>query len=133
LNRRKSISSDAESISAWKTVFDCPSIVAALSVARHVVVSSSAARRNTAARSSQRQLAHSRATRFDAAIASCTCSGPAACQSASACVWSCGMTAWCVRPVRISRPPMTTGMSMRSAAIVFSRSFSAARSAEPGR
>ena len=60
MKRQKSISSDAASISAWNTVFDCPSIVAALSVARQVVVSSSAARRNTAARSCQAQLAHSR-------------------------------------------------------------------------
>src|SRR5688500_10614231 len=43
------------------------------------------------------------------------------------------MTTGCVRPVRISRPPMTNGMSTRSAAIVFRRAFSSARSGEPGR
>ena len=52
LKRKKSISSQAASISAWCAVFDWPSIVAALSVARHGPESSSAARRKTAARSS---------------------------------------------------------------------------------
>jgi hypothetical protein len=59
LKRQKSINSQAESISAWNAVFDCPSIVAAFNVARHVVVSSSAARRNTAARSASGQRLHS--------------------------------------------------------------------------
>src|SRR6266851_3189238 len=53
LKRQKSISSHAASISAWCAVFDWPSIVAALSVCRHGPASSSAARRKTAARSSQ--------------------------------------------------------------------------------
>jgi hypothetical protein len=73
LNRQKSISSHAESISAWNTVLDWPSIVAAFTVCRHVVVNSSAARRNTAARSSHAQFAHSAAARLDAAIACSTC------------------------------------------------------------
>src|SRR5690349_8695159 len=60
LKRQKSIISHAESISAWKTVFDWPSIVAALSVARHVVASSSAALISTAARSSHGHADHSR-------------------------------------------------------------------------
>jgi hypothetical protein len=72
LKRQKSISSEAESISAWITVFDCPSIVAAFSVARQVVVSSSAARRNTPARSCSDQLAHSRDAFIAASIACCT-------------------------------------------------------------
>src|SRR4030095_3831019 len=59
LNRQKSTSSDAASISAWNAVFDWPSIVAETTVERHEVVSSSAARRNTAARSSNDQLDHS--------------------------------------------------------------------------
>src|ERR671929_140967 len=53
LKRQKSVSSQAASISAWWTVFDWLSIVAALTVARHGPASSSAARRNMAARSSQ--------------------------------------------------------------------------------
>src|ERR687884_698927 len=52
LKRQKSISSQAASISAWCTVFDWFSIVAALTVARHGPASSSAARSRTAARSS---------------------------------------------------------------------------------
>ena len=55
LKRKKSISSQAASISAWCAVFDWPSIVAALSVSRHGPASSSAARRKTAARSSHGQ------------------------------------------------------------------------------
>ena len=35
-------------------------------------------------------------------------------------------------PVRISVPPMMSGMSIFSAAIDFSRAFSSARSGEPG-
>src|SRR3990172_3282570 len=49
LNRQKSISSQAASISAWCTVFDWLSIVEALIVARHGPASNSAARRKTAA------------------------------------------------------------------------------------
>ena len=52
LKRRKSMSSQALSISAWKTVLLCPSIVAAFSVSRHGPASRSAARSSTAARSS---------------------------------------------------------------------------------
>ena len=52
LKRQKSITSQAESISAWCAVFDWPSIVAAFSVGRHGPARSSAARRKIAARSS---------------------------------------------------------------------------------
>src|SRR5213080_3340542 len=55
LKRQKSTSSHAASISAWCAVFDWPSIVAAFIVSRHGPASSSAARRKTAARSSQGQ------------------------------------------------------------------------------
>ena len=48
LKRKKSIDSQAASISAWCAVFDWPSIVAAFSVSRHGPASSSAARRNDA-------------------------------------------------------------------------------------
>jgi hypothetical protein len=51
LKRRKSIVSQAASISAWWAVFDWLSIVAAFSVERHGPDSSSAARRKTATRS----------------------------------------------------------------------------------
>ena len=52
LKRKKSITSQAASISAWCAVFDWPSIVAAFRVLRHGPESSSAARSRTAARSS---------------------------------------------------------------------------------
>jgi len=72
LKRQKSASSHAASISAWCAVFDWPSIVAALRVERHGPVSSSAARRITAARSShgvRDQSCHAAAA---ASIACCT-------------------------------------------------------------
>ena len=59
MKRRKSIVSQAASISAWCAVFDWLSIVAALSVERHGPASSSAARRNTATRSYHGVAAHS--------------------------------------------------------------------------
>jgi hypothetical protein len=52
LNRQKSVSSQAASISAWCAVLDWPSIVAALTVSRQGPARSSAARRKTDARSS---------------------------------------------------------------------------------
>ncbi len=126
------MSSAAESISAWKAVFDWPSMVAALSVARHVVASSSAARRKTAARSSHGQLAHSRRAAAAASIAWATCSFEALCQSARTCAWSWGMTAFAVSALRTSFPPITSGISIRSPAIAFRRAFSSARSGDPG-
>ena len=53
LNRQKSISSQAASISACCTVLAWPSMVAAFRVARHGPASRSAARRKIAARSSK--------------------------------------------------------------------------------
>ena len=93
LKRQKSISSQAASISAWCAVFDWPSIVAALSVARHGPASSSAARRNTAARSSHGQRDQSCARvggRGDAAL---DLGAPPWWTLASTCAWLCGITA----------------------------------------
>ena len=73
LKRQKSISSHAASISAWCAVFDWPSIVAALSVERHGPASSSAARRNTAARSSHGVRDQSCQALAAASIACSTC------------------------------------------------------------
>jgi hypothetical protein len=72
LKRQKSISSQAESISAWCAVFDWPSIVAALSVARHGPASSSAARSRIAARSSHGVRDQSCHAALAASIACCT-------------------------------------------------------------
>ena len=132
LKRRKSISSQAASISAWCAVFDWPSIVAALSVSRHGPASSSAARRKTAARSSHGQRDQSCHAAAAASIACATCSALAWWTSASTCSLSCGMTAVRVSPVVMSSPPITSGISMRSPAICASRSSSEARSGLPG-
>ena len=86
MKRQKSMSSQAESISAWNAVFDWSSIVAALSVARQVVVSSSAAFRKTAARSSSDQFDQSFHASREAAIAAWTSAGPAMWYSASTCL-----------------------------------------------
>ena len=67
LKRRKSISSQAESISAWYAVLLCPSIVAAFTCARHGPARSSAARTKIAARSSKRIAAQAGAA-FSAAV-----------------------------------------------------------------
>ena len=77
LKRRKSIDSQAASISAWWAVFDWPSIVAALSVSRQGPARSSAARRITVARSSHGQRDQSAHAFAAASIASCTCSAVA--------------------------------------------------------
>jgi hypothetical protein len=53
LKRQKSMSSQAESISAWNAVLDWPSTVAALSFWRHGPASRSAAFRMIAQRSSK--------------------------------------------------------------------------------
>ena len=126
------MSSQAASISAWKIVFDWPSMVAAFKVSRQVVVSRSAALRNTAARSSHGQLAHSARASRAAAMAAVTSSGRALWKSASTWPWSCGITAWPRSPVRTSLPPMTSGISMRSPAIDARRAFTEARSGDPG-
>jgi hypothetical protein len=82
LKRQKSISSQAASISAWWAVFDWPSMVAALSVSRQGPASSSAARRKTAARSSQGSRVQSSQASAEALIASSTSSAPPWCTSA---------------------------------------------------
>src|SRR6478609_11963518 len=69
LNRKKSISSAAASISAWCAVFDWFSIVAATIVVRHGPASSSAAHRKTVARSSHGVRDHSLQESADALIA----------------------------------------------------------------
>jgi len=97
-----------------------------------VVVSSSAAFRRTAARSSHGQRDHSRWAFAAASTACATWSFDARCQSASTWRWSWGITACALSPVRTSLPPMTSGMSRRSAAIDLRRAFSSAFSGEPG-
>ena len=108
-------------------------MVAALSVARHVVASRSAAGRKTAARSSQgqrRPLGAGRGRGLDRLRD--VLLGPALCQSASTWPWSCGITAFAVSPLRTSRPPITSGISIRSPAMASRRALSSALSGDPG-
>ena len=86
MKRRKSIVSQAASISAWWAVFDWFSIVAAFSVERHGPASSSAARRKTATRSCQGVAAHSACGFRAAAIARSTWEASPFATSASTCV-----------------------------------------------
>ena len=132
LKRQKSISSQAASISAWWDVFDWFSIVAATRVERHGPASSSAARRNTDARSSHGSRDQSPCASRAASTACCTCSGPPLATSASTCSLRCGITAWVVSFVSISFPPITIGMVIRSPSICASRSRRSSRSGEPG-
>ena len=126
------MASQALSISAWKAVFDWPSMVAALSTCRQGPASSSAALRNTAARSCQAIAPHSRRASRAAAAASATSSGPAWWNRAS--TWPCrwGMRTSATCPVRIAFPPTTTGISISVAAIRARLALRAAFSGVPG-
>ena len=132
LKRKKSIASQAASISAWWAVFDWPSIVDASIVSRHGPASSSAARRKTVARSSHGQRDQSSHAVAAASIACCTWSAPPWCTSASTCALSCGITACFSSPVVTSLPPITSGTSGRSLRIRSRRSCSRARSGLEG-
>src|SRR5579884_3839773 len=132
LKRQKSGSSQPASISAWCAVFDCPSIVAALTVARHGPVRRSAARRKIAARSShgiRDQSCHASAA---AAAARSTSAAAPLCTVARTWLRLCGITCSNVSPVRTSSPPITSGISSccDSSSASFARSSS--RSGDPG-
>ena len=86
LKRKKSMSSQAESISAWNAVFDWPSIVAALSVARYSPARRSAAFRNTAARASHGSADQSFFAAMAALIAASTSRLPALWYMPSTCL-----------------------------------------------
>ncbi len=105
------MSSHAASISAWCTVFDWPSIVAATRVGRHGPESSSAARRKIAARSSHGIRDQSRHASPAASIARSTSAAPPWWTVASTWSLSCGSTCSNWSPVRTSSPPMTIGRS----------------------
>ena len=85
LNRQKSISSQAASISAWYTDLDWPAIVVALIVARHGPLSRSAALSRIAARSSKDIARQSGAAAAAAPIASATSCSVALCMVPSTC------------------------------------------------
>jgi len=132
LKRRKSIASQAESISAWCTVFDWPSIVAALMRSRHVLANNSPARSITAARSCQGRRSQSCRARAAASQAAATSLGPARCTLASVWRWSWGMRTSSVLPVRTSSPSISSGISITSAAWRASSALSRSFSGEPG-
>src|SRR5712691_2474113 len=114
LYRQKSIDSQAASISAWWTVFDCPSIVAALTVSRHGPASNEAARRSTAARSWYEVAAHARRALRAALIASVKSLSDPTAYSAMLSSLRCGerMSAR-EAPHRLS-PPICIGTSVRA-------------------
>ncbi len=126
------MSSQAASISAWYTVLDWPSIVATFSVSRHGPASSSAARRNTAARSGHGVAAQSRRAPKAAAIAWSTWSRPAVWTSARTWSWRWGAVTGNVVSLLTRRPAITIGASTRSLAIVVRRSVRLSRSGLPG-
>jgi hypothetical protein len=127
------MSSQAESISAWYTDLDWPSIVAALIVARHEPASSSAARRKIAARSSNDSSRQPGAARLAASMAADTSSSVASPSLPSRCAWLCGCTTSIQSPPPIRWTPPTvivrsTGSFARSLSLV----SSAVRSELPG-
>ena len=112
LKRRKSTSSQAESISAWYEVLLCPSMVAALSVARNGPASISAARRKMRARSSNGIAAHPGAAFRAAAMAFSVTSVVAARARPSTRRWSCGAHTSKVVPSCEAFPSMWCGSSI---------------------
>jgi hypothetical protein len=108
---KKSMSSQAASISAWWAVFDWPTMVAALRRSRNSVRSRAAARRKMAARSSQASAAHSARAAWAAVIASATSIGPAWWNTPSGWRRRCGTISGAVFPVRICLPPIHSGTS----------------------
>jgi hypothetical protein len=109
-----------------------PSIVAALMRMRHGPARSSAARRNTAARASQRIVSHSRRASVAAAIAWTTWPPSQAWNRATTWRCACGMTTSTSRPVVTRWPPITAGTSGHSPASCSSDLVSRARSGLPG-
>jgi hypothetical protein len=97
-----------------------------------VVARISAARRNTAARSSHGNAAHAGRALSAASIAAVTSAAPAWWNAPSGCRRLCGITIGSVRPVRTSRPSITSGTSISSADIAARRRFNAAFSGLPG-
>jgi hypothetical protein len=133
LKRQKSISSQAESISAWIAVFDWPSMVAAFRVARHGPASRSAALSSTAARSSKDIARHSGAAAVAASTAARASSWVAPFMVPSTWCRLCGCTTSISSPEpnRCS-PPIAMVSSRGSLAIRLRVLSSSVRSALPG-
>ncbi len=88
--------------------------------------------RKIAARSCGSIAAQDRRAAWAASIAACTSALPASWQRASRCACRCGTRTSAIRPVRISRPPITSGISISRAESSASLAWSAARSGVPG-
>ncbi len=133
LKRRKSISSQAASISACCADLDWPRIVAPFSVCRYGPASRSAARRKIAARSSNGMARHAGAAPSAASIAERTSSAFASAVRPSTEEWLCGWTTSIEAPppIRCS-PPIVIVRSSWAPASSLTRFSSAARSALPG-
>ena len=133
LKRQKSASSQAESISACCAVLDCPSIVAALSRARHGPASRSAALRKTAARSSKDSERHASPAASEAWTARSASWLVPSRSVPSTSAWACGCTTWISAPEpTTSSPPITCGRSIGLPAISTSVFSSSARLGVPG-
>src|SRR4051794_28214059 len=134
LKRRKSISSQALSISACTAVFDWPSMVAALRVSRHGPDSSSAARSSTPARSSYDALRHPGAAASAVSTASSTSLRPASRRVPSTALCRCGWTTSMASPAPSRCRPAMVIVSSTGSALAISLSFasSEARSPLPG-
>lgn len=101
------------SISAWYTDLDWPSMVAAAIFSRHGPANRSAARRNTAARSSNGSAAQSLLADMAASTAAAASAWVALVRVPSLAACRCGCTTSIRSPSPIRcRPPMTCGRSM---------------------
>src|SRR5690348_17071099 len=133
LNRQKSISSQAASISAWYTDLDWPAIVAALIVAGHGPLSRSAALSRIAARSSKDIARHPGAAAAAASIASATSGSVAPRMVPSTCRKLCGATTSIGSPPpKRCWPPIVMVSSARSPVSSLTLPSRAARSGLPG-
>ncbi len=133
LNRQKSMSSQAASISAWKTDLDWPRIVAAFIAARHGPASRSAAFRKMAARSSNDSARQAGAASRAAATAAATSSSVASPIRPSTRLKLCGCTTSICSPPPIRRSPptyMVSGVASPASSLIFRST--AARSGLPG-
>ena len=123
LKRQKSIVSHAASISAWCTVLDWPSMVAALIVSRHGPARSDAARSKTAARSWYEVAAHIFRAASAALMASSMSLAPPTAYSAIASSWRWGERMSAREAPHRRSPPICIGTSVRASVSSARRDF----------
>src|SRR6266851_886487 len=132
LKRQKSTDSQAASISAWCTVFDWPSIVAALMVSRHGPASSEAALKSTAARSLKDVAAHARRALSAADTASSKSLPPPTAYSAMASSWRWGERMSALDDPHRRSPPICMGTSVLASVSSASLALRLLRCGSPG-